>query len=451
MNGLADRGTIRSFGTIEERGIRMAISRNRRSKAVSLASTALVLSGLGAAVPQAASAQAVTPFTEIEDRSRSEYSQPPIVAGGFEIYPQVETLVDFVDNLYVTELAQVDDVAVSVMPRVDVRSRRPDRDIFLRAQVGYETYLDNQAEDRLTFLIRGRGRFGLGTLTRPFVGFQVNRNNSSSRELMDFRYSAQPLTVTTLRANAGLERDFGPITGVVEGTFQSADYGGAVVIGGVALDGGFRDFKVYGGRAQLGYSRFAGQRVYIQFAANRRDFSGAASDPRLPADFLRDRSSEGFQLEAGYAASLTELLQVDIRAGYLRQEFDDPAVPVTKGLSFEGQLLWSPTALTTVSVRGSRSIDNTDNPLFSGVLRSELSAGIQHELRRNVILSADARYSRYNPAGSGNNGSEWQMSAAARYLISPRWSLSLRGERFERNNTFAASQNRLSLSVRFSY
>ncbi len=70
----------------------------------------------------------------------------------------------------------------------------------------------------------------------------------------------------------------------------------------------------------------------------------------------------------------------EISAGYIQQDFDEVAFKDTDGFAARAQLEWFPTELTTVTVAGGRSIEDSATPGVGGLLSSNLSVGVDHEL-----------------------------------------------------------------------
>lgn len=407
-----------------------------------------------AAAPAAAQDPQV--FQRVSDRFRPEYSTPPLTLGSFEVAPRIEADVEFIDNIFASDVVSASDTVISIRPSVDIRDRREDRQLALRLATGYQSYLENRVEDRLLFNANASGRFGLGTLTRPFFNLDFSRNNSRSSTVTDFLDTAQPLKITRYGGRLGAERDFGDFTAIGEGRYRSTQYDGDLLINDQVFDGGLQDFDVITGRFRLAYTPVPAQRFYAELIYNKGDFDDVLAIPGLPANLQTNRSSDGYTLTAGFSRQLTEVLQLDVNAGYIRQDYEASAFDSISSVSFDANLFWSPTRLTTIQARASRTIDESSDPLFSGLLRTEFSGALQHELRRDLVLSGEAQYATISAQGqrlqgATGNGSELSLSAAARYYISPRWSMQVRGEFFDRKEVFPGSQTRILLGAQYNF
>lgn len=426
----------------------------RTGCAITIAAT-LAMAGL----PTFAAAQDTDPFGSILARPRPEFGTPPIIVGSFEITPRIDADVTYIDNLFASDVLEVSDVELKVTPRVTVRDRRSDRQLRLDLSAGYATYLDNQVDSRLVLRATGDARFGLGTRTRPFGGFRLQQNDTTSRRFEQFTDTAQPIKLTSYGANAGLEQEFGPITATGEGRYDKTDYQSETVIAGVPFASGFRDFDSASARVRLAYSVNPAQRFYVQGELTSLNFDDAISSPGTSPIFNRDRSSSGYSLRAGFARQLTELLLLDVNVGYLEQNYDDPALDTVNALSFEGNLFYSPTRLIRIQASASRLIDDTVNPFFNGLLRTEVGLAGQYEARRDLILFAETSYTDIAASETdaaldndiNGDGSEFRVGAGARYFVSPRWAVRLWGEHFSRSSIFEGTQNRITIGASYNF
>ena len=404
-------------------------------------------------VAASASAQDFDPRTRIEDRPRPEFASPPIAIGAFELVPQVEAGVEYVDNLFASDLIDVDDVIVSVRPSLSVTDRRPDREIRLDLATGYQTFLNNNSEDRLQFLATTRLRFGLGTSTRPFAGAEIRLNDSSQSQVTVGGNINQPLRAFSYGANAGVAQDIGSFTLEGEGRIARNTYDGEYVFRDQVFDVGFGDNTLYQGRGRVSYSSRPDQRIYVEARYGRFDYDGTlpTAAPGLPAVFAADRSGDNFSVVGGVQFQATELLSFDGNVGYSRLSYDDPSQPTIDAVSFEANAYYSPTRLTRFQLQARRTVDGTINPLFSNFLSTGVALRGEHELRRDLILRGDLEYVEYSAGDVGNIGDEFRAVIGALYYVSPRVSLNLRGEVFRREGISEGDQKRVMVSAAYTF
>ena len=410
-----------------------------------------VSAGLAATSLSAYAQNSNDPFAT--ERVPEEFRPTPIQLNSFLVVPYIDLETDVIDNVFISDEFDVDDVVVSVLPSLFIRDSREDRRVALRVGGGYETYVDGVRDDRALFEARGNAEFGLGTRTRTFFGgeFQANDTQGFAIANGDDRVG-QPLNLTAFGGNAGLEQEFGPATILIDGRYRSVNFSGDVIVDDVAVESGFRDFETYSGRARLSYALSPGQSIYVQGGARRVDFDDFTLNPELPDFFNVDRSSENASVRVGYRRELTRLLSLDVNAGYITQDFDSPTFESNDSFAFDASILWNPTRLTTVRFQGGRSVDTTNDPLLSGFIRTTGSVTVPHELRRNLVLDSNIRFSDLSTDGDGSNGHQFATFASLRYFISPKWSVRLRGSYLDRDTVgFPGDQTRVTLGLRYNF
>jgi hypothetical protein len=427
--------------------------RNKGDESTGRAFVSRTATGFSALLLACASAPALaqSPISVegIDGRTPEDYRPVPILVNAFELSPFIDVETEFVDNIFASDFSDQNDTIVAVLPGLTIRDRREDRQIALRLRAGYETYLEDSIDDRFRLEAAGTARFGLGTLTRTFGGLSVRQNDLQSGGYGNVGRIGQPIAVTSFGANAGLERDIGQLLVTAEGRYLSSRYDGDFIFSDDIIDSGFRDFDVFTALGSLGYNLDASQRIYTQVSYSDRGYEDLTQDLTLPERLRTDRSSTDFNIRAGYVRELTELLQLDVNVGYIFREFTDDSRDSDGAVSFDTRLTWSPTRLTDVEIRGSRSIDTNNDPLFSGLLRTEGSVSVQHELLRNFVIAADGRYADIDL--DGTNGSEFGAGLSGRYLLSRKWSVRLRGEYFERDGFFSGDQTRITVGARYNF
>src|SRR5690606_24629881 len=104
-------------------------------------------------------------------------------------------------------------------------------------------------------------------------------------------------------------------------------------------------------------------------------------------------NSEGRTLLAGVSVNFTDLMRGEINVGQFEREYD--AGNSVEGLAVAANLEWYPTGLTTVTVTGRRNSEDvigaTESQPFT---ETEFGARVDHELLRNLILTAGAQIGR---------------------------------------------------------
>jgi hypothetical protein len=114
------------------------------------------------------------------------------------------------------------------------------------------------------------------------------------------------------------------------------------------------------------------------------------------------------------------LLTGEIGIGTLREVYDDPALETIQTFTVDGNLVWAPTELTTVTFDASTTVNPNTNPLSSGSVKREASLQIDYAWRDNVTLTGTGSISREQFEGTGEDdytydvglGATWKLNRA---------------------------------------
>lgn len=407
---------------------------------------------LACSFPGSGLAQEDVQNRSVLDRSRPEYDSRGLPLGPFEFRPSVLVAGSYDDNVLATDGGDEDDLILTIAPEARLLLRRPTYEARISAGAELERYSANSTENSENYNAEARGRVGLGTPT-VFTGRVAYRSIGENRRSLD---SATNLTTRlrreSLLGEARVDQDFGDLDAFVSGRVRDITYGSARNGLGELIDFSFRDRTIYTLTGGADYAITANDSFLARVTYDKRDQKTGPDD----ADFDRalfDRSSEGWRIEGGYGRQVSELLSLRMTVGYLKQSFDDDQLKDISGLSFTGDLFWNATPLTSVNARLSRSIDETVSPLLAGNLRSEGVIRVDHEARRNLILSAYSRYAYIDPQGQGENSQEFEIAALSRLFINSFMSLNAELRHFQRdsdNPSIRFNENVALIGLRFS-
>ncbi|MDP1665727.1 MAG: outer membrane beta-barrel protein [Methylobacter sp.] len=136
-----------------------------------------------------------------------------------------------------------------------------------------------------------------------------------------------------------------------------------------------------------------------------------------------NRNSSGYNALAGLAFEMTELVTGDMSVGYLQRDYVDSRLPSISGINGFVKLKWRPTALSTFNGKLSHDINETTQEGVAGVLTTGVSLGVDHELLRNVLLSANGSFTNNDYQGSAVANREnrqdkiYGANVSAKYLL----------------------------------
>jgi hypothetical protein len=356
-------------------------------------------------------------YEAVNDRRQPTFDPEPIRLGTFIVNAKGVVGVTSNSNVYAQNNNEKSDVIVRVGGEAVGRTDWTVHEVGFDVSAYHNEYLDLSDESAETLHGGLRGRVDV---TRDFsLGARVFADKG-----VEQRYDPADL--------GGLEK---PIEFTVVGTELNADYtndrvrwnnavgvndynykDGRIIGTGAIADQDFRDRKTTFGRTRLSYAISPDLAVFTQATVHDESYSSTQLVGGLP----RSRDSLGYTVSAGVDFELTSLVRGDIAVGYLNEDKDDDYFSDVDGLSVDGRLQWFPTRLTTVTFTGSRSVADTgvfDSP---SALSTNFRAQIDHELRRNIILSAYAGMTGYEYQEIDRTDDMTNYGVSARYKMNKR-------------------------------
>ena len=104
------------------------------------------------------------------------------------------------------------------------------------------------------------------------------------------------------------------------------------------------------------------------------------------------RSSDGYSARVGSVFELTRQLTGEISGGYQQRKYDDPRLRDLRGFVGDVALIWTPTPLTTVTLRGTNDLADTTLAGVSGAVSRRVTLEVAHALLRNLIITPYLSY-----------------------------------------------------------
>lgn len=359
----------------------------------------------------------------VADRPRPEYQPIGGRLGSFFLYPEFAITADATDNVRATSTARLDDVYFTVHGKAKVRSNFSRHAFNLQFYADHTLHANVTSEDAKRFGAQFDGVYDISRDTQISAllvadrGLEPRSSFTSpvgARDPSRFDRVNTALTVRHKFENFDLSGTF---------AFRTIGYNSVALLSGGGLDQSYRDANVYSGSLALGYEFRPKVSVVLRANVDKVNYRLSPTDPRQPLGL--DRDSKGIQIVGGFRFELTRLLYGEVHAGYYKRNYADPLLRDSAGIAFGGDVLWNVTTLTSLRVGADRRIDEASSTNIAGNRTTEVQVSVDHELKRNLILSADARQAWIQPLGPEASSRQFQAGAGARLLMSRQ--LSVRG------------------------
>lgn len=353
----------------------------------------------------------------VRQRPRPDYEATGQKAGGFTLYPRVTVDVEQNDNIYATATDKTDDTIWRVKPELAVRSDWSRHALGFFAGGNVIRYSDKGSEDTEEYTVAANGRLDVARGSNVTASTQYQRLTEPRTSITagsPAGATPKPVQYDLVSSSLVGVKEFNRlrVTGRLDDKdFNYKDQGSAL------FDQNTRDRNelYYGAKAE--YAVSPDTAVYATALGNKKDY-----DTNVAAF---DRSSDGYVVGVGANFDLSELVRGDLQVGYMKQSYDRAAFKTIDGFNAAGRLEWFPTQLTTVGLNGSRTIEESVAPGSPGFISSNIGASIDHELMRNVLLSANASYGKDAYDQIDRDDKRTNLSATATYLLNRRVGLFL--------------------------
>lgn len=184
----------------------------------------------------------------------------------------------------------------------------------------------------------------------------------------------------------GVTHRFGGLQLSLRGAYDRVNYQNAINDDGTILNLAATSYNGFGGGGRISYELTPDLRPFVEGDFDRRmhdspvDFNG----------FYRD--STGFVVRGGAVVNFSELLKGEAGGGYGARKYADPRLTKLRGPVIDAALIYTPSALTTVSLRAMTTLSETTLEYASGVLTQSYSAQLSHDLLRNLNVALLGSY-----------------------------------------------------------
>jgi hypothetical protein len=399
----------------------------------------------------------------VRERPRPDYEAGGIKSGGFTLYPRVTVEAEYNDNIYATATDEESDTIWRVKPEIAARSNWARHALGFFASGTINRYADNSTENTEEYTVGANGRLDVVGASNIIGSVQYQSLTEPRTSPDSPSAAAKPVEYKLLSSSIVGTKEFNRLR--VIGRIEDKDYNydDATNTAGGNLDQDFRDRNeiVYGGRAE--YALSPDTAFFVSVLGNDKSYDSLSpappppvTTPPTPAGPLVNRDSKGYNIGLGANFDLTQVARGEIQFGYMNQSYDDSRFKDVDGLSALGRVEWFPTQLTTVTFAGSRSIEETPAIGAPSYISNNISAGVDHELLRNVLLSAQGSYGKDDYQGVDRTDKRTGAKASAAYLVNRRVGLFLTYTYLKQESSGTANgssfkDNKLAASVALQF
>ena len=323
---------------------------------------------------------------DVVTRPRPDYDARGIRMGAFYLYPSLAAGAGYSDNVFNTHTGTVDDTLFTANPQLRLRSNWAQHSFNVTAEAKSYWYDTQTSENRTDWNVSADGRIDIarGSDISGEIHFRDYHEERGTDLVggLTIGDPAEPTSLSDFGGSLALTHTFNRLVVSVGGGVDDISYRDTPVVGGGPdINNSDRDRAVTEAFAKATYEVTPDTGVFVRGAWNERDFKTAVDD------FGFNHDSSGWTIDGGVHFAMTHVLIGEVFGGYQEQNYDFAAFTTTEGFSFGAGLKWFPTMLTTISLDGARTIEDTSITGSSGYISTRGMLSLDHELVRNVILS----------------------------------------------------------------
>jgi hypothetical protein len=345
----------------------------------------------------------------VQQRARPGYDALPIPMGSFTGLPKLDAGVDVNDNVYASSVAKKSDTVFTINPEFDLASRWSRNAVQGFARLASRQYSKFRTENTTDWQVGGGGRLDIGHGNLSAGGDTGHFSEPRSSPTTSF-VSTKPIQYNQSNAYLSGMEEFNRVRLTARYDYNTFDYqNGTKPGGGVVLEDD-RDHYVSTVTGKAEYALSPATALFVDTSYNEHHYS------LNPPAVATNRNSKGSQVAVGANFDLSHVVRGEVEVGYLKQDFRG-ALGSVSGLSAKGLVEWFPTDLTTVTLNGSRAVQDgaaTGSPAY---IAGIFGLKVDHELLRNLILTGQVGTENDDYHGVDRKDTNTNASIAAKYLL----------------------------------
>lgn len=323
------------------------------------------------------------------------------------LFPFMEGVMTYDSNVYNDSQARLDDLAVSFRPRLTLQTDLPRHQFNLTGGADIRRYAKIDGENSNQFDIQGKGIFELAQRTEIIADAGFRRGIEQRGTAGDQFLTDEPVAFDRIYGGLMVRREGGFLELTAEGRIAETRYRDTR-INGLPTDLSERDSRVMRARIRGSAPSSHYSRIFLEASINKVEYLRS-----VPLQ----RDSDGYAVLAGMLLRLTDLVNLEVGAGYIRQNFDNPSIKDVSAVNFYLQVEWTPRADWQITAEAARVIDPSFRLDVPAIVRSDFSLEARKALGDRMLVSVELGISDEAYQASGRKDLRFNASARAHYRL----------------------------------
>ena len=380
----------------------------------------------------------------VRDRPQPAYDPLGIRAGGFTAFPQLQSGVVHDDNIFAAEGDRQPATTFRLTPEFVVRSNWSRHAFETHARAEINRNLDFDSENTTDWSLGGAGRLDIVRGVDITLAADYAHDHEARTAAGAGPAARRPIAFDLASASLAATRTRGRLRLSAKAAVLRYDYRDGLSAAGAVIEHDDRDRTAARLTGRADYALSPATALFFQVARDDRDYRNVRGSP--------ERSSSGHEALAGMDFELGALIRGEVAVGYIRQDFQNAAYGDLDDFGGRARLSWFPTQLTTLTAAAGRSVEDTGVIGSAGALRTDVSISMDHELLRNLILTAETAWSEDDYTGLDRTDTRFAAGFSALYRLDRRYGLTAGLTYLDQSSSGAAAgptyrSTRLSIAV----
>jgi len=374
-----------------------------------LKSVAIIIGLFAVLTDRFAFAEEIPRGVTVQSRAKPELDPLGIKPGSFLFFPELIISNSYNDNIMSSDGGEISDNIVELALKGSLETDWSTHSLKAAVETKILKYIDNPDENYQDYTLTADGRFDVSSdfkLTGGGNALFGHESRSSTDDVGGF----EPTVYRKFTLNGGADKEFGKFSAKGGFVIDKFDYDDAnSSVGNINNDD--RDRLEAVANFRTGFEFNPETEAFVRLEINDKNY-------RVPLDDTGvNRDSSGFEATSGLSFDLTGITFGNVFAGYRMQSFNDQSLKSAKGPTAGLDLTWNASTITTLKGTIERTVEETTTAGASGIFRTKSSLSIDHELLRNVVLSAKAQYTHNDFVGIGRKDKEPQLDIGVDYKL----------------------------------
>ncbi len=383
-------------------------------------------------------------YVAVAERPQPEFDPAPVRLGAFQVNSSAAADVSFSDNIFVLADNEEDGAIASLALRASGTTQWSVNALGFDLLARRNEYADQSDESNNELRAGLRGRLDISRSLSLSAGVFAEDRVEARTDVTNAFSPDKPIAVSAQGGSIDLNYVNDRVRWTNQLSLRDEDFeDGRQAVTGLAIDQDYRDSLTLRGRSRLTYALSPDFAVFGQAALEERSYDNL----QVIGGASRSRDAQSYALAAGIDFELPVLIRGDLSVGYLNETKEDSFFEEFSGLSFDGQAQWFPTQLTTLTFNASRRI--VDIGLFDAptAVETRLGARIDHELLRNVLLTARLGGISQDFEEIDRSDERIELGAGATYRMSRKVHLNAFLDYSDRDSSGSDASGQLSYKV----